>query len=274
MQISEHILFNQNDLKEKWQKARLAAIKNVAMSTDLVLDYSLDESSLLARIDESQRDLLLRQVFDNSRKLGLSLVKYLGMTWEVSDLIEILPHLELPCFAGSWYLHNDAYILQRAGCVSLQTAGRFGCDYWREALDGFVMGVGDAERLARHRSKGHGDDECFDILFSEIYTIAPMATQPLVSTTEQKSKKFGPIPIDLDASLAKIVAYFLSMKIHLKLEGYSEGILYYQLHAEEGATCGARGNVLESILKDEISKISENIKIQDVSPLAVYGGSS
>ena len=87
------------------------------------------------------------------------------------------------------------------------------------------MGAGDTERLARHRSLGHGDHECVDVLFTENYSV------PRIVSREQSSnppslKKYGPVPSELTQELEEISKRFEKMKVCLHIDGYSEGSLY------------------------------------------------
>jgi hypothetical protein len=152
-----HEKFQVGELALRWRKARVSALSSV-MGAELSVSDPYSEYELLKKIHEADRERALRAVFDYSRKLGLSLTKFLGLSWELDDLAEILPHLQLGCFSGAWNQKNGARVLERSGaCESLSASGSFGCDYWREALDGFVMGVGENERFTRHRSQGHQD---------------------------------------------------------------------------------------------------------------------
>lgn len=267
----------------RWQRARVSALQSVTGilgATSVRNDDSKEnlatlEVNLLSNVPEELQDQVIRKVFDNSRKFGLSVSRYLNLSLEISDFSEILPFTGIPCFLGIWRRHNDAQILARKGCSLLSSHKSFGCDYWREALDGLVIGAGDTERLARHRSVGHGDDECVDVLFNESY-----ARPRVVSADSQKPdsssnfKKYGPVPFQLNQTLEDIAKRFESMRVKLYIDGFSEGTLYYRLETDEGVLCGAGGKLLhDSFCKELIKKFPE-ILAKDSSPLAVYGGST
>lgn len=270
MRLSEHPRFDIEDFSSRWERARLSALRSVLQ--DAGVSTSVDaETQLLAQIRSENKEILLRRVFDYSRQFGLSASRYLGMSLEVQDLVEILQTSPVPCFRGSWRSHNSAFVLERVGCEVISDVGNLACDFWREALDGLIMGVGENERLARHRSVGHGDSECVDVLFTEEFSIPRVVPS---SNLEPVTPKFGALPIDLETALQDVRKYFESMKVQLRFAGLSEGVLYYELKTEDGVLCGAGGRLMHESLLREISKRFPSLKTQDVSPLAVYGGAS
>ncbi|GEM_PF-678794 len=269
--VLQHSRFDLKEFQDKWKKARLSALKEVLGEKSAGIS---DEELLLKQVDTETKEKALRKVFDNSRRLGLSVAKFLGLSWEASDLADLLPQVHVPCFSRPWRKHNSAYVLERAGCDSYSKTGSLGCDYWREALDGLVMGVGENERLSRHRSVGHGDSECLDVLFAEEFQPPRIVSAPDPAEKKTIGQKFGPIPEAMFESLKPIARQFESMKIKLVLEGLSEGILYYRLDAHEGVLCGAGGKLMHDSFSREMAKLYPNTAIRDVAPLAVYGGSS
>lgn len=269
--VLQHSRFDLKEFQDKWKKSRLSALKEVLGEKSAGIS---DEELLLKQVDTETKEKVLRKVFDNSRRLGLSVAKYLGLSWETSDLADLLPHVHVPCFSHPWRKHNSAYVLERSGCESFSKTGSLGCDYWREALDGLVMGVGENERLSRHRSMGHGDSECLDVIFTEVFHPPRVVSATDPAESKKVSQKFGPLPENMSESLKPITRHFESMKIKLTLEGLSEGILYYRLDANEGVLCGAGGKLMHDSFSREMAKLYPNIAIRDVAPLAVYGGSS
>lgn len=233
----------------------------------------LDEEALLGRLQGDARDQVLRRVFDQSRKFGLNASKFLGLTFEASDLGEILGKSDISCLGGIWKSHNAAFVYTRPGCASFKNLGRLGCDYWREALDGLVMGVGENERIARHRSLGHGDAECVDIIFTETFTL-PRVVRSGSSSDIRTELKYGEIPGEILEKLEPVVHRFKKMKIELVLAGISEGTLYYRLDPEKGVLCGAGGKLMHDTFLRDTKKLFPDLLVSDVSPLAVYGGST
>lgn len=261
--------FSIEDFKSRWTSARVAALKSVlgdqcARSNenfDLNLNLDLDEErALLMRVRAEQRELVLRAVFDFSRKLGVGFSRYFGISLEIQDLAEILPLSGSPCFQGNWQRHNEAYLNLRRGCADERLLGAFGCDFWREALDGFIMGSSDEARLARHRSLGHGDGDCADILFEDS-GLGP-----------QQGQHRGVIPESFAQGLEVIARNFSEKQITVKWDGYSEGVLYYRLEAAGAKPlCGAGGGLMHGVFKAEVQRFFPGIKVRDSAPLAVIG---
>lgn len=225
MRIVEHPEFDLDDLRRRFELARLHAGQD------------------------------LRRLFDNTRKLGLSLVKHLGLTLELSDLVEILPSLKTTCFDGAWKSHNNSYVLERSGCQLLKEQGSGACDYWREALDGLVMGLCDDERLARHTSCGHGDSNCVDILFQD-----------------RESVRLAPVSIKLSPKLDLIQTCFASQQVQVTFKGLLENTLYYDLKTQGDKPCGDENKNWHDELKNMVADFLPDLKLQDASPLAVIGG--
>ncbi len=275
--IFDHPRFSLEDFSSRWTRARISALRSTLDSTasgGSGNDESLSEELLLQRVSPEKRDSVLRSVFDSSRRFGMNASRHFGMSFEISDLAEILQSLSIPCFAGKWRSHNSAFVLERNGCRLLTGLGSVACDYWREALDGLVVGVGENERLARHRSRGHKDTECVDVLFVEEY-VSPRVLDPAASPALiQQSRKYGPVPADVISALDPARQRFRNMKVQLVLEGESEGILYYRLDADEGVLCGAGGKLLHDSFSREAALVCPNLSVRDASPLAVYGGST
>ncbi len=278
IRVCEHPEFNPQDFGLRWQKARLSALGSVLnekVQSDSSGDQALAarELELLSKVPQALQDQALRGVFDFSRQLGRSVSRFLGLSLETSDFAEILASSQIPCFQAKWRPHNEALVLERKGCASLSTLKSFGCDYWREALDGLIMGAGDTERLARHRSLGHGDQECVDVLFTENYSV-PCVVSPSEKQESGSHKKYGPVPSKINQELEGISKRFETMKVHLHIDGFSEGTLYYRLETDEGVLCGAGGKLLHDSFCKELAKTFPEILAKDSSPLAVYGGST
>ena len=283
LQVANHTNFDMVEFRDRWERARLSALKSVLRAAESAdegccgcacSERNLDERQMLHEIPEEPQDDVLRRVFENSRAVGLSVVRHLGVTWEISDLAEVLPHMGSPCFAGLWRKHNDAYVLERTGCGELAKLGSFGCDYWREPLDGLITGVGENERLSRHESRGHGDGRCIDVIFEEVFTMPRVVAAEAGRHDAPRSLKFGAVPDEIAHGLEPLRSRFQAMKVRVVFEGVSEGTLYYRLDAEEGVLCGAGGKFLHDSLTDEVTRLFPRLRLKDTAPLAVYGGAS
>lgn len=280
IRILEHPDFDISEFSERWRNARLSALKvslrengvSVSDPTEPV-DQAREEHRLLSAVRDEFRSVVLRKVFDYSRQLGMSASRAFKLSFEIGDFSEILESIELPCFRGKWREHNGTRVLERTGCEAVSLSGGLACDYWREALDGLVMGAGSAERLARHRSRGHGDDECVDVLFEEEFSL-PRVIGEGAAKPRPESKKFGPVPTEVADALGVAADRLKKMKIALHVDGVSEGVLYYRLDPEKGVLCGAGGKMIHESFQRELNAKFPNLKLQDASPLAVYGGST
>ncbi len=217
--------------------------------------FDLEDFSRRFELAKNSAGQDLRKLFDNTRKLGLSLVKHLGLTFELSDLVDILPSLKTTCFDGTWKPHRASYVLERPGCRLLQEQGFAACDYWREALDGLVMGLCEDERLARHKSCGHGDATCVDVLFQD-----------------RESVRLAPIASRLLPKLNFIQTCFASEEIDLTFKGLLENTLYYEIKPQGKKPCGTENKNWHDELKNMLADLTPNLKLQDSSPLAVIGG--
>lgn len=259
MGVLSHERFSVEDFRLRWQAARISAVKGAlgASANSAVSDTS--EEELLALVPEKDRETVLRKIFDHSRALGVSVVKFLGLSWEISDLEEVLGRMNLPCLSGKWSPTNVARVLERAGCEQVKRLGSFACDYWREAADGLVMGVGEVERYARHASVGHGDAACIDVFFDD--SLGASGEKPRHAAVPEKIKQ----------GLREIHARFNLLKATLTLEGLSEGVLYYRLESSEGPLCGSNGRLMHESFAREVKNRFPGLMLQDASPLAVYG---
>ena len=259
--------FDFHDFLNRWRRARIRALVELARLSE---NADLDETELLASVPSDRHDEALRQIFDVSRTLGLSAARYLGMTWELDDLSDVLGQSGLPCIGGAWLGGSDQThrVLHRDGCSGGRKIGPLWCDYWREALDGLVMGVGEDERLARHASVGHGDSECVDVLFlDERVRTVPLASEEAGGS----SRRYGEIPDAMREILQPIAERLEKSRAKLYLDGFSEGILYYRIESPDGPVCGPGGRLVHESFQRDASKLFQDLRFQDTGPLAVYG---
>lgn len=205
------------------------------------------------------KDRLLRNVFDNSRKLALSLSKRFGITFEPADFQNLLVASGIPCAQGTWSSRSNARVLVRKGCGFCRSAGAGVCDYWREAMDGLVMGLGDKERFARHASVRHGDGECIDVFFTES------------ESGGLDSNAWGPIPEHMALDLFEAAAYFQHENgVPMELKGYREGVLYYALGASTDPLCGTAGLLISKFI-GMVREKYPGLAFMDATPQAVLG---
>lgn len=270
-QHQETPVYNVDDFHQRWRRARVSALRKV-MQTDIAVGD--DEGELEAKLLElyfartvdaaetervKSKDILLRTVFDYSRILAMSLSKNLKLTFEVEDFQALLVRSSIPCVQGGWTSRMNARVLSRGGCTFCPGAGADACDYWREALDGLVMGLGEKERLARHASVRHGDDACVDVFYCEI------------DGEKQNGVAWGPLPEHMAASLTELCSDFQRItKTAIHLKGLSEGVLYFEFKNSTDHLCGGTGLLTATFLR-QVQEKFPGILLQEVTPRAVLG---
>ena len=261
------LLFNVDDFHQRWTRARISSLRQASKSAqldssieaDLVDDYFLQTSKIGLAARTESKDTLLRKIFDNSRLLGRSLSKHLGMTLEVQDFQSLLERSAIPCVQGQWESRKSARILKRSGCAFCTKSGADACDYWREALDGLVMGLGEKERLARHASIRHGGNACIDVFYSD-------AEGP-----KEGSLAWGPIPEHMAPGLTEICDEFSrQMKTSIVLKGLREGVLYFEFKFPTDDHCGGT-QLLISAFQRALLKIYPGLLAHEITPRAVLG---
>lgn len=272
---SEEREFNGKEFQLRWLKARISALNKVSkIEATLETSISPSSSSLEAELVDQyfsespagtpkemakQNDLLLREVFDRSRLLGLSLSKYLRLTFEIQDFEDLLRQSAIPCVQGAWEARKTARILSRDGCAFGVKSGSHACDYWREALDGLVMGLGEKERLARHACVRHGDKACVDVFYLD------------GGERQETSLAWGPLPEHMAGKLEKICEDFeIKMKAPIAIKGLSEGVLYFEFKSSTDVLCGG-GQLLTSTFQRKIHNSYPGLRVQEVTPRAVLG---
>ncbi len=256
---------NFNDFHKRWLKARISALyKSNNLDVPLetppeseLVDQFFAETS--AEDKTKKKDTLLRNIFDHSRLLAMSFSKFMGVSFEIEDFQNLLESSNIPCAQGEWESRENARILSRNGCDFCPKSGANACDYWREALDGIVMGLGEKERLARHESVRHGDKKCIDVIFFEM------------DSRKKESQAFGPLPEHMSQKISEICLDFENkMKTPVEVKGLSEGILYFEFKASTDNLCGGT-NLLTYTFQRKIQKVYPGLTTKEISPRAVLG---
>ncbi len=222
---------------------------------------NLSEKDLLLKVSslpENEKDLILRNIFDNCRKYGLGLVSGRN-TFKLTEIINELNLSGIDCFSGIWeeYHSKSAYRLTRSGCSYLCLNQGFACLIFREALDGLIMGCGDSERIARHKSIMYGsNDKCVDIIYESDFV----------------DYRWGDVPLDIVIQTEPIIKKFSNKDIDLVLKGFSERTLFYQIKDKNESLKYFRHKfIIESIKKNITQKIP-GIELVEISPRAVIEG--
>ena len=259
-----------DDFYSRWSKARISAIRKV-IDSDLELPILGDtERGLLLQLFEFMGDctvaqsdkmktILYRNIFDHSRALALGLSKKYNVTFELQDFREILSASKIPCFKGVWESRDSAEVLPRNGCDYCTKIGSFACDYWREAIDGLVMGLGESERYVRHASVRHKDSQCVDVFFLE------------TNKRNKNSLAWGKIPEHIEPILKSLCLKFEEeFKVQIEVKGMKEGVLYYELKNPTDNQCGQGGSLIKAF-QESIQNIYPGLQVFEVTPKAVLG---
>ena len=239
-----------NDFHRRWQAARVAALQQFCGGASD--EPTANELAMLQQIPPTQSANVLKAVYDNARKLGHSALRYFALLWDILDVRDVLSGAGVPCMQGQWSSDGQHTVVERRGCSVPQQCGTLGCDYWNEAIDGLLMGLGDEVRHMRHRSAGHGDDFCRD-------AFAPRA---------QDGAAYGPLPEHLVPFFANLEQRFASETFRVTFVGYAAGVVYYEATAR-GAGCG--GQIWHTMLQAIVARTYPTFRMQDVSPASILG---
>jgi hypothetical protein len=172
----------------------------------------------------------------------------------LDTLPRLLSQLDVPCLAfGKWSDVAGGKTLSRRPCSQNKTAGE--CDYYREAIDGLVIGLTEEVRHTRHKSLGHGDDSCLDMLYDDPTTNA----------------RFGPLPDDVSEAAGPLQRLLKSFSSDLKLTllGVSEGVLLYRLEAKDGCSTVS---LARQLIERNLSKKVPHLTLRELSPKSVFEG--
>lgn len=259
-----------DDFYTRWSKARISGIRKV-IDSDLDMPLFVDtEAKLLLTLSEIIKDctsqqadnmksLILRSIFDFSRLLGVGFSKKYKILLELKDFRKVLTDSNIPCASGIWESRETAEILRRSGCNFCEPLGSFACDYWREAIDGLVMGLGETERYVRHASARHGDSNCVDIFFIESNkrTVGSLA--------------WGEIPEHMTSTISTIRRDFeAENKVKVDVKGMKEGQLYYMIKDPTDRQCTDSGKLIKKF-QDKVKEFYPGLVLIDVTPRAVLG---
>ena len=219
-----------SELAERWRRAR--------------------EAALAAPPAEQAR-----RMFENSHFLGQGFARFHRAPVAPEQLPAALALLQAPCLQGRWSdVEGEAALrLERPRCCAAPTAA--GCDLWREAIDGLVLGMTGGVRHARHQSAGHGDPSCLDVLYAD----------------PQSPLRYGPLSDELQPgleSVRRLVSQFKGAEIEFL--GVCEGELLYRLTAppsDPAVACGASGpNTLQKIVESCLTRNLPTLKPRELSP--------
>lgn len=170
---------------------RMALLTNfIKLNTEQI--SPTNENELLSKINllpEKERESLLRKIFDLGRKTGLEILKE-KESLNIKETVEIINSLKMPCIENSFEFDESTSSAKstRKNCIC--SANETSCQYWREAVDGLVMGLGDNERYVRQQSILYGkNDTCVDVIYDS--SISDM--------------RWGEIPSEISITLTPII---------------------------------------------------------------------
>ncbi len=270
--------YDSGEFLRRWEKARMSAFDTLDRDDgrgSAIADDSpaADEAARLERFFARQpgatadpeaqaerKDALLRGVFGNSRRLALSFSRHHGISFEIQDFQSLLQASGIPCFQGDWIAHGQARSLNRAGCGACEGAGHHACEYWREALEGLVAGLGESERIARHACARRGDAACIDVLFTD------------TAARRDPSLAWGPLPGHMALELLEAAEYArLRTGTGIELKGVNEGVLGFEVRSATDGRCGD-GKAAIARFAERVRERFPGLALKDVTPLAVMGG--
>ena len=247
-----------NEFRTRWKRARLSILSKFIDRNIDNHEESIEYQTLLQCLvqPEEKQQQILKGVFDNSRILGLSMANYYRHEWNASEIGKLLQTSNLHCMNGKWSQgdNGNSWILNRDGCFQGKDA--FICDYWRESINGLIMGLGMNVSHSRHKSVGNGDTSCKDVFYQ----------------SSLKQHRFGTVPDEIKNAVTPLISNLKTSGISLKLYGFSECNLYYLIETKETKMCGPGGEILTDTILRKIKLILPNIKLVDMTPRAVISG--
>lgn len=260
--------FEYVEFSKRWLRARVSAaslgeaydgIDDTSDSVGSASEWS-KEIKLVSEIPLNMFDFALRDVFDKSRQLAISASRHYKVRLELADFQDLLRLSGIPCAAGEWTSRAQARVVARSGCAHGLSKNTRMCDWYREAIDGVVVGLGETERFVRHQSEAYGDEGCLDILFDD----SPQLPQ--------SELLYGPIPAPFEPQLGVAISHYKTRGFQLEWKGYRAGTVFYTLTGTDltEALCQSRGRIAHNDLKEYVRNIFPTLRIQDASPLAVY----
>ncbi|MBW7874611.1 MAG: hypothetical protein H3C47_01330 [Candidatus Cloacimonetes bacterium] len=241
-------------------RARVSAynqVIHVKMSSESEVIASLNE------LEVEQFEQLLNQLFLNSSQLGRGYQKHIGLSWEKEDFQNHLSSFAIPCFAGNWIVKPKAVALLRTGCKTGQDFGSRACQYFRESIDGLVLGLSDEVGYARHHSVMSGDTTCKDVFFNE----EPIPTDAMWRNPD----RYAPASENMQVELDLLVHEFDRQKMKLSFLGLLENALVYKMEPKEAVGCSASVSFFRNLLIQKIKQKFPHLTLRDASPISVYG---
>jgi hypothetical protein len=185
--------------------------------------------------------------------VGKAAAQTQGAPFSIEAIQQVFGAADIPCMKGSWRheSENKTYILKRVGCAVSASASV--CDYWREAVDGLVMGLGDRTRFVRVQSLGHLNPLCLDSL----------------SDAQDQPRYYAPVPPRLSVILRPIVDRLSDGGVEVLFQGVAEDRLYYVLSHSSGPACSSSATLLRELVAREVAQLVPGLCAIENSPIGV-----
>lgn len=246
-----------SDLAARFRHARRAALRAIVPDA---IDRESEEDLLIRALGSADASDLERRVFENCLALGRSFARFFGATLSLADLPRVLPELGSPCLDGVFAIDSadPALTLLREGCASLLGArgtphdGR-ACSYWREAIEGLVLGLTGGVVMSRHERRGGGSERCVDV-----FHLDPHGPH-----------RFGPIPDDARGVLAVVqrLAHAFDSSVDVEFLGVNESVLHYRVRRREPSSVVSIASLVERSVRRRLPHLS----VRQVTERAVFG---
>ncbi|MFN8576392.1 MAG: hypothetical protein U0354_06005 [Candidatus Sericytochromatia bacterium] len=241
---------NQSFTKEKYYRDRLEVLDSFYKSNETNTLNSLS-------LSEEKKEELLRDIFDISRKFGLKFLSENKLDYlDIKQFQEILEVLDIPCLSGVWSSDSDkAFSIKRDKCEYKEKA--LTCLFWREAIDGLTMGLGDSLRYSRHKSRYFSKDkECVDVIYD----------------SNKINLRWDKVPEDISIKFQPLIEKLNTKQVELNFIGYAEKTIYYKIKDSNENLSGFRRKFLIETIEKFCSEKVPEINLFEISPRAVIEG--
>jgi hypothetical protein len=233
-----------DDLFDRFARARRSALTKVYEG-----EPPADEIAALVELREARWEEALKQVYLASWRLGRGAARVAGGPIRLAELADRLRAGHgVPCLAGRWRAEGGSVVRESPGCAEGVMGGARVCDWYREALDGLVSGLGQEIGFARRASLGRCGSHCEDVLFDDS---AP-------------ELRLGPVPTFVIEHVAYPVRRLAEDGIELRLLGLAENRLYVSFARKAGG-CGVPRLYLD-LLADHLRERFPELELRDATP--------
>lgn len=229
------------DFAQRWARARAEALERHEAATAAAASSDACPST----------EALCREVNRRSYAFARSVAGRFGAIEDPLALVELLSASGIPCTRGVREAADGAVVVRREPCAESACDARI-CDFFREALDGFVCGVSDDLRFSRRASSASRDGRCEDVVFS---ARAPEA-------------RFAKIPAEVAECLEGPLARLGARGTVFELLGVAERRIHVRASGGATTSCGL-GRVSFDLLVAHLAARFPDYELIDASPRAV-----